>query len=126
MIYNKFKISILAFTFFAFIGNALAQQGTVTVDQDSDIVKLLEYKKDVKTVNLYKIQIDFGSRAEAEALKSRFLNEFSQWPAEMVYETPNYKVWVGNFSTRLEADIALREIKKSFSKAMVFEPKRDK
>lgn len=126
MIYNKFKISLLVLAFFTCIGNAMAQQGTVTVDQDRDIVKLLEYKKDVKTVNLYKIQLDFGSRAEAEALKSKFLNEYSQWPAEMVYETPNYKVWVGNFSTRLEADIALRKIKKTFSKAMVFEPKKDK
>ncbi|TXD82422.1 SPOR domain-containing protein [Subsaximicrobium wynnwilliamsii] len=126
MIYNKFKISLLALTFFAFLGNALAQQGNVTVDQHSDITKLLEYKKDVKTVNLYKIQLDFGSRAEAESLKIEFQNEFSEWPAEMVYETPNYKVWVGNFSTRLEADIALQKIKKSFTKAMVFEPKKEK
>jgi hypothetical protein len=126
MIYNKFKIRLLALTFFTFLGSALAQQGNVTVDQDSDITKLLEYKKDVKTVNLYKIQLDFGSRAKAESLKIEFQNEFSEWPAEMVYETPNYKVWVGNFSTRLEADIALLKIKKSFTKAMVFEPKKEK
>lgn len=126
MIYNKFKISLLALTFFTFLNQAIAQQGSVTVDQGNDIIKLLEYKKDVKTVNLYKIQLDFGSRADAEALKLKFQNEFSEWPAEMVYETPNYKIWVGNFSTRLEADIALLKIKKSFTKAMVFEPKKEK
>ncbi|WP_040279223.1 SPOR domain-containing protein [Psychroserpens damuponensis] len=102
-----------------------AQEGVVNIEQDSDITKLLEYKKDVKTVDLYKIQLDFGSRSEAESLKRKFQNTFAQWPAEMVYETPNYKVWVGNFSTRLEADIALLDIKKKFSKAMVFEPKKE-
>ncbi|WP_047548224.1 SPOR domain-containing protein [Psychroserpens sp. Hel_I_66] len=107
-------------------GNQLfAQDGEVTIDQDSDITKLLEYKKDVKTVDLYKIQLDFGSRSKAESLKQSFQNTFAEWPAEMVYETPNYKVWVGNFSTRLEADIALLKIKKKFSKAMVFEPKKE-
>jgi hypothetical protein len=119
------KIALSLLTLLVFSNQLIAQEGVVTIDQDSDITKLLEYKKDVKTVDLYKIQLDFGSRSKAESLKSKFRNTFAQWPAEMVYETPNYKVWVGNFSTRLEADIALLEIKKKFSKAMVFEPKKD-
>jgi len=103
--------------------SASSQIGTVSIDQNEAISKLLEYKKDVNTANLYKIQLDFGSRADLQEVKTDFQNEFSQWPVEMVYETPNYKVWVGNFSTRLEADIALLKIKEKFSKAMVFEPK---
>jgi hypothetical protein len=122
---NILKIALSSLVILVFSNQLVAQEGVVTIDQDSDITKLLEYKKDVKTVDLYKIQLDFGSRSEAESLKRKFRNTFAQWPAEMVYETPNYKVWVGNFSTRLEADIALLEIKKKFSKAMVFEPKKD-
>ena len=122
---NILKIALSLLVILVFSNQLVAQEGVVIIDQDSDITKLLEYKKDVKTVDLYKIQLDFGSRSEAESLKRKFRNTFAQWPAEMVYETPNYKVWVGNFSTRLEADIALLEIKKKFSKAMVFEPKKD-
>lgn len=122
---NSLKIALSLLLILVFSNQLVAQEGVVTIDQDSNITKLLEYKKDVKTVDLYKIQLDFGSRSEAESLKSKFQNTFAQWPAEMVYETPNYKVWVGNFSTRLEADIALLEIKKKFSKAMVFEPKKE-
>jgi len=122
---NISKIALSLLVVLLFSDQLIAQQGVVTIDQDNDISKLLEYKKDIKTVNLYKIQLDFGSRSEAESLKTKFKNTFAQWPAEMVYETPNYKVWVGNFSTRLEADIALLEIKKKFSKAMVFEPKKE-
>ena len=119
------KSPILLILLVVFSTHLSAQEGVVTIEQDNEITKLLEYKKDIKTVDLYKIQLDFGSRSEAESLKIKFQNTFAEWPAEMVYETPNYKVWVGNFSTRLEADIALLEIKKKFSKAMVFEPKKE-
>ncbi len=122
---NKLKTTLLLTVICTFSYQIFAQEGEVTIDQNKNITTLLEYKKDIKTLNLYKIQLDFGSRSEAEALKEKFQNTFAQWPVEMVYETPNYKVWVGNFSTRLEADIALLQIKKKFSKAMVFEPKKD-
>lgn len=122
---KNLKITCALMALIGLSTNITAQEGTVTIDQDSDIAKLLEYKKDVKTADLYKIQLDFGSRSKAIALRDKFENTFSQWPSELVYETPNYKVWVGNFSTRLEADIALLKIKKKFSKAMVFEPKKE-
>ncbi|MFT6729713.1 MAG: hypothetical protein ACJA1H_001025 [Glaciecola sp.] len=122
---NIYKIASSLLVILSLSNQLAAQEGEVTIDQNGDITTLLEYKKDVKTVDLYKIQLDFGSRTEAESLKQKFKSTFAQWPAEMVYETPNYKVWVGNFSTRLEADIALLEIKKKFSKAMVFEPKKE-
>ena len=122
---KNLKTIALYAAFFALGPISLAQNATVTIDQDKDIAKLLDYKKDVKTAEVYKIQLDFGSRSEALELRKAFRNTFSQWPSELVYETPNYKVWVGNFSTRLEADIALLEIKKKFTKAMVFIPKND-
>ena len=122
---KNIKIAVFAVLCLAFANQTFAQEGVVTIDQDSDITKLLEYKKDVKTADLYKIQLDFGSRSEAMSLRQKFESMFSQWPSELVYETPNYKVWVGNFNTRLEADIALLKIKRTFSKAMVFEPKKD-
>jgi hypothetical protein len=125
MTLNIRKLALLLLLILTYSQTLAAQEGVVTIEQDRDITTLLEYKKDVKTVDLYKIQLDFGSRSEVELLKQKFQNTYAQWPAEMVYETPNYKVWVGNFSTRLEADIALLEIKKKFSKAMVFEPKKD-
>lgn len=125
MIPNIRKLASLLLLMLAYSQTLAAQEGVVTIEQDLDITTLLEYKKDVKTIDLYKIQLDFGSRSKVELLKKKFQNTYAQWPAEMIYETPNYKVWVGNFSTRLEADIALLEIKKKFSKAMVFEPKKD-
>jgi hypothetical protein len=46
--------------------------------------------------------------------------------SKLVYETPNYKIWVGNFRTRLEADRALVKVKSKFPTAFIFKPKKDK
>ena len=104
-----------------------AQEGEVKIEQDSDIDKLLEYKKDIKTTKLYRIQV-FQSidPDKAQREKSNFLNAYGEWPVEIVWNTPNYKVWVGNFATRLEADRALVKIKKNYMNAIIFQPKSDK
>lgn len=104
-----------------------AQQGKVNVEQDSDIDKLLEYKKDIKTTKVYRIQVyQSVDPDKAQREKSNFLNAYGQWPVEIVWNTPNYKVWVGNFATRLEADRALAKIKKKYMNAIIFQPKLDK
>ncbi|APY08709.1 hypothetical protein BWZ20_10515 [Winogradskyella sp. J14-2] len=104
-----------------------AQQGDVNVEQDSDIDKLIEYKKDIKTSKIYRIQVyQSVDPDKAEREKSNFLNSYNEWPVEIVWNTPNYKVWVGNFATRLEADRALATIKKKYMYALIFQPKLEK
>lgn len=104
-----------------------AQQGEVSVTQDSDIDKLLEYKKDIKTTKVYRIQVfDSPDPDKAQREKANFLNSYGQWPVEIVWNTPNYKVWVGNFATQLEVDRALQKIKKKYIYAFPFQPKLDK
>ena len=104
-----------------------AQEGIVRISQDSDIDKLLEYKKDIKTSVVYKIQVyDSTDPDKAQREKANFLNSYGEWPVEIVWNTPNYKVWVGNFATRLEADRAWAKIKKKYMYAIIFQPKSDK
>ena len=103
-----------------------AQEGKVSIDQDKDITTLLEFKKDLNTVDLYKIQVYQGNRSGAEEAKTNFANIFNEWPISMEYETPNYKIWVGNFRSRLEADKALIKIKKNYANAFIFKPKKIK
>ena len=123
----KFKLkTVVTIVLFACITSiSSAQEGKVTIEQDENIAKLLEYKKDLKTVELYKIQVFQGSRTFAEELKASFESKYNDWPTEMVYETPNYKIWVGNFRSRLEADKALIKIKKNYINAFIFQPKKE-
>jgi hypothetical protein len=110
-----------------FTHSVKAQQGQVNIIQDSDIDKLLEYKKDIKTSKVYKIQVYQSVDPDlAEREKDNFLNLFEEWPAEIIWNTPNYKVWIGNFSTRLEAERAYKKIKKEYMYALILQPKIDK
>jgi len=104
-----FKTKYLALTLLliAFSYSLNAQQGEVNVSQDRDIDKLLEFKKDILTVKVYRIQVYQSVDPDmAQSEKENFLNSYDEWPVEIIWNTPNYKVWVGNFSKRLEADRA--------------------
>ncbi len=127
MIMNKLIIKRLFFlTLICLCGSISAQEGTVNIDQSKAIDKLLEFKKDIKTVETFKIQVYSGSSSSAASnVKAEFKQSYVQWPVEMVFNTPNYKIWVGNFRDRLEADRALLLIKKNYMNAFIFKPKKD-
>jgi len=104
-----------------------AQEGVFSINQDPQIDALLRLKKEVnKTAARYKIQIYSGNRLSAEKIRLEFRNYFSDWSTSIKYETPNYKIWIGNFNTRLEADRTLLKIKKKFGNAFIFKPKKEK
>jgi hypothetical protein len=121
------KISLLGFfCFFALTNVCFAQQGKVVLNQDKNITELLNVKKEmnVNDTNRYKIQIYSGNRKDAESAKASFESAYNQWSPVVQFETPNYKIWAGNFSTRLEADRALKKIKRNFPSAFIFKPKK--
>ena len=128
MIRNRLKISVITALLIAFCTTEInAQEGVVVVNQDPEIEALLKLKKEVnRKAKNYKIQIYNGSRSGAENAREKFRNSYSGWSVSMQYETPNYKIWVGNFKTRLEADRALQRVKRKFSNAFIFKPKDKK
>jgi hypothetical protein len=100
-----------------------AQQASVTINQSPEIDKLLDLKKDISIEEeRFKIQIYSGSRPAAEAAKVNFQEAYPQYSSSLEYETPNYKIWVGNFRSRLEADRALIKVKQKFTSAFIFKP----
>lgn len=122
---TEFSALIILLITFSFSLNA--QQGEVNVSQDRDIDKLLEFKKDIRTLKVYRIQVYQSVDPDmAQREKDNFLNSYDEWPVEIIWNTPNYKVWVGNFSKRLEADRAWAKIKKTYMNAIIFQPKLDK
>ncbi len=100
-----------------------AQSGTLTVHQDAKITQLLEMKKtlekDNKLADGFTIQLYYGNLNKANSILGNYRNKYGSWPASIEYETPNYKVWVGNFSSRIEADRALLEVQRNFPTAFV-------
>ena len=119
----SFSLALLLSSSFVF-----GQQGTVVINQQPEISTLLELKKEINIEeednDRYKIQIYSGSRQEAESVENNFDSTFNSWSSKLEYETPNYKIWVGSFRTRLEAERALIKIKKKFPNAFIFKPKK--
>lgn len=121
---------VLSFCFVFTTNLCLGQQGNIVVNQDQAINRLLALKKDMNLSendsDRYKIQIYSGNRTGAENAKSKLLQSVEDLNAALKFETPNYKVWAGNFRSRLEADRALLNVKKTFPDAFVFKPKKEK
>lgn len=126
---NKKTIIITAALVFGVAFAGFAQQGRVNIQQDSIIPKLLEIKTEMTKANKlgdrYRIQIFSGDNNGASSVLKDFRSQYSNWPSTIVYDTPNYKVWVGNFRNSLEADRALQQIKNSFPAAFRFRPERN-
>lgn len=76
-----------------------------------------------KKVNGYRIRIFFDnkreSRQESEAIERRFRTLFHGYNTYRSFSSPFFKVTVGDFRTKTEANAALREIKPSFPSAFV-------
>lgn len=105
-----------------------AQDGQVTIHQDEKIPLLLEQKTEMVQDGVigdrYRIQLFSGDNNEASKVIKEYRSLFPEWSSTIVFETPNYKVWVGNFRNSLEADRALLRIKKSFPAAFRFKPEK--
>ncbi len=106
----------------------VAQEGQVNIKQDEMIPKLLELKtemgKESRIGDRYRIQIFSGDYNKAGEILREYRSLYPDWEATIVFETPNNKVWVGNFRNSLEADRALQQIKKDFPAAFRFKPER--
>src|SRR5690554_3500611 len=106
----------------AFLGfSANAQNATVTINQDSKIPSLLEtmksMEKDNKLADGFTVQLYYGELNKANEVIRKYKGKHSTWPAAIEYETPNYKVWAGNFASRIEAERALIKIQQDFPSA---------
>jgi hypothetical protein len=100
-----------------------AQQGTVTIEQDPKIERLVElYKITNSRLDYYTIQIGFGNYEEAEELKSLVRIDFPQWTPQIIFDSPTYRVRVGRFRTKLEAERKFLEVRKKYPAALILKP----
>ena len=99
------------------------QNGSIKINQSNKLDSIIKLKKELNTkIQNLRIQIYSGDRENAEQIIQEFNEIFNDTTADVIYETPNYKVWVGNYYTQLEADKILIEIRKKFRSAFIFRP----
>ena len=119
--------SILIITFL-FSQNIFSQTTKTIIEQDEKIEKLLQEKRKNNsgiTINdTFKIQIFFGNIEESKKTLLAFKKEFLQTDGTIVFSNPSYKVWVGSFKSKIEAEKALISIKKKYLSAVIIEPNK--
>ncbi|WP_344927164.1 SPOR domain-containing protein [Aquimarina addita] len=100
----------------------------VTINQDPKIKMLLDIKTKLDETGVlsenYKVQLFYGNITKANEILNKATAAFPQWKSDIIWETPNYKVWIGTYRTRIEADRALKEIRTEFPNAFSFKPEK--
>jgi hypothetical protein len=122
---NALKLCLFILLFFNF-NTIIAQE--VTVSQDTKFEQLLNEKRKVNSSitinNRYKIQIFNGASEESKKILIQFKKENKNYDATIVFSTPLYKVWIGNFKTRIEAERNLNILKKKYPNAILIKPNK--
>ena len=116
---------------------AQSSDGEVTIVQDPVIDTLLirhvEMNKalledeDNHGINGFRIQIfeESGNKSSTHAreVMAAFSEKYPEIPAYLTWQAPNFKVRVGDFATRMQAEGLLQKIKKDYPIAWVIKDK---
>lgn len=119
------KISSLLAFILMVPGLLLGQQkeGDLRVESSASVNELVAqkkaYNKDRNSYQGYKIQIYYGSEKECYEIKDEFTALFPEIPTSIIFSTPQWKLQVGEYRTRLEADKSIQSIKKEYPSAIV-------
>lgn len=101
------------------------QAGTIQIIKDPRIDTLLQkhiaINKTISTIEGYRIQIFFDagnySRRNALDVKERFLEFYPDMEVYITFREPYYRVRVGDFLSRMDAEGFLNEIKNDYPNA---------
>ncbi|UKN00868.1 SPOR domain-containing protein [Paracrocinitomix mangrovi] len=106
------------------------EDGNVTIHEDARIEKLEKFVRsgeeslDGVLIDGYRVMIYFDQdKSKAESEKARFMSMYNDVSTYIDYSAPNYRVRVGNFRTKLEAEKLKQEILGIFFTAIVVEDK---
>lgn len=127
MVFEMKKIIGLIVLSHCFVfSSAWSQDATLKIRLEPKLQEVLDFKKNVNenafTSGQFTIQLFYGSYSQASDVSQKFNRLFPSHRAELFFETPNYKVRVGKYSSRLEATKNLQLIKRKFPAAFLLVP----
>jgi len=104
--------------------SSFAQEGHITVVEDSSIQQVLSmyqtFAKEKRQINGYRIQLAANSSRQALIdMKAKFIQQYPDVGAYLEYSAPQFKLRVGDFRDRSEAEAFVTEVRKFFSYAFI-------
>lgn len=115
---NTFKYTCILILFLFGITTSFSQNSTVIT---KEVRSLLEKKRTYNKItgSGYTIQLFNGEETKAKQTIARFKIEFPDTKVKLLYEAPDWKVHVGNYKIRLDADRASLLFKEEFDNIIV-------
>lgn len=117
------------YLFIAFLLSYTITSAQITVDKDPRVDLLLKKQEELnkkawsdnnKTSMGFRIVvINTNNRQAAVDVKSRLMRDFPEHKTYMLYQAPNFKVQIGNFRTRKEADALKTQLSKIYSSGLL-------
>jgi hypothetical protein len=102
-------------------------EGNIRIVQEKKLDELMlhyiEQGRELGGIPCYWIRIYSGSshlaREEAYETKARFLKKYEGIRNDVIYDDPNFKVYIGGYRSKSETLKLLKEIKKDFPNAFI-------
>lgn len=116
------KIKLFFFTFlFLFLLMPTTVSAQNATNSSPQIKRLIAKKRAFNKSygHGYIIQIYYGNETRARSLRNKFRLEFPEVITKLDYDKPDWKVLVGNYKTKLEADKAVLNFSEKFSGLIV-------
>lgn len=125
--FSRMRTTLVVFALIlAHTASAQTHNGQIRIEQQPGIDKLLAiYTKGIANAGHYTIQVGFGSYSQAESLKKDVEIDFPQWKAKIVFDSPTYRVQVGRFKSRLDAEREYLEVRKKYPAALLLRPEKE-
>ena len=100
------------------------QTGTVVINDQAGAGQLIEqhvlFNKEHGELPGYRIQVmATSSLVTAKEAKAGFLKQFDDYRATIVFEAPNYKLSIGNYTNRFDANRDLQLLLESYPNALI-------
>ena len=108
-----------------FMNITYSQEGKISIEQDASISKLLKvYKTSNSNMAFYTIQVGFGSYSKAEELNEQVKIDFEDLPSKIIFDSPTYRVQLGQFRTKLEAERKFNEVRLKYPESLILKPEK--
>lgn len=115
---------ILTGLLFLVVSAGFCQTGTVVINDQAGAAHLIEqhilFNKEHGELPGYRIQVmATSSLVTAKEAKAGFLKQFDDYRATIVFEAPNYKLRIGNYTNRFDANRDLQLLLESYPNALI-------
>ena len=90
-----------------------------TTNIDALVADIAEYNSKIATIDGYTIIIPGSDRQDATRMRQQVYGIWPELKPQLKYESPNFKVVVGQFYSKIEAQRIFTKLKEEFPKALL-------